>query len=189
MHCKNILVYKRITVDEKLLLGKSRFLCNKLCLMNHVKQTMVIKKIMQFAFLSQSICLSVLKSTCLSVCLLVECEMCMELTSKWIIILISFCSRQLCTGYAFATTGAVAVALGLNHLTKARFMCTCIYEQYWWQYWLLLLISHDIWFNSCCDIIFIVLFSQSAPPLIGRYVPFAAVAAANCVNIPLMRQT
>ena len=46
------------------------------------------------------------------------------------IILISFCSRQLCTGYVFATTGAVAVALGLNHLTKARCMCTCIYEQH-----------------------------------------------------------
>ncbi|KAG9509920.1 Sideroflexin-1, partial [Fragariocoptes setiger] len=29
---------------------------------------------------------------------------------------------------------------------------------------------------------------RRAPPLIGRFVPFAAVAAANCINIPLMRQ-
>lgn len=29
---------------------------------------------------------------------------------------------------------------------------------------------------------------RRAPPLIGRFVPFVAVAAANCVNIPLMRQ-
>ena len=32
------------------------------------------------------------------------------------------------------------------------------------------------------------LLLQRAPPLIGRFVPFAAVAAANAINIPLMRQ-
>eukprot|EP00794_Sanderia_malayensis_P005424 gene5424-6103_t len=30
--------------------------------------------------------------------------------------------------------------------------------------------------------------TKTAPPLMARFVPFAAVAAANCVNIPFMRQ-
>ena len=30
--------------------------------------------------------------------------------------------------------------------------------------------------------------TQRMPPLIGRFVPFVAVAVANAINIPLMRQ-
>lgn len=29
---------------------------------------------------------------------------------------------------------------------------------------------------------------QRAPPIVRRWVPFVAVAAANCINIPVMRQ-
>lgn len=39
-------------------------------------------------------------------------------------------------------------------------------------------------FDSCC----LRCLLQKAPPLVARWVPFAAVASANCVNIPMMRQ-
>lgn len=42
----------------------------------------------------------------------------------------------------------------------------------------------DHFFNA----FFFVFLLQKAPPLVARWVPFAAVAAANCVNIPMMRQ-
>ncbi|KAL6094378.1 sfxn2 [Pungitius sinensis] len=32
------------------------------------------------------------------------------------------------------------------------------------------------------------LYTKKAPPLVARWVPFAAVASANCVNVPMMRQ-
>ncbi|KAM9612553.1 sideroflexin-2 isoform 3-T3 [Morphnus guianensis] len=41
---------------------------------------------------------------------------------------------------------------------------------------------------SCPPVLTPACLPQRAPPLLARWVPFAAVAAANCVNIPMMRQ-
>ena len=73
------------------------------------------------------------------------------------------------TSYALATSGALVTALGLNSLTKV--------DKYFLE-------AHNLRF--AIDF-YHTFFVQAMPPLVGRLVPFAAVAAANCVNIPLMR--
>lgn len=70
-----------------------------------------------------------------------------------------------------ATSGAVVTALGLNSLAKVTFQTPA-----------------KLCLLKYCVKLFHFLGSQKAPPLVGRLVPFAAVAAANCINIPLMRR-
>ncbi|XP_064370237.1 sideroflexin-2 isoform X2 [Dromaius novaehollandiae] len=71
--------------------------------------------------------------------------------------------RQIAVAYVTATGTALATAVGLNLYTK------CLAA-------------------SCPPALTPASVLQRAPPLVARWVPFAAVAAANCVNIPMMRQ-
>ncbi|XP_014813535.1 PREDICTED: sideroflexin-2 isoform X1 [Calidris pugnax] len=80
--------------------------------------------------------------------------------------------RQIGVAYITATGTALATAVGLNLYTKVRGS---------WG-WVRQLAS------SCPPTLMPACLLQRAPPLLARWVPFAAVAAANCVNIPMMRQ-
>ena len=74
----------------------------------------------------------------------------------------AICYRQLFIPYLCATGGAVTSALAMNKMTKVS----------------LRFINGGI----------LLLLSQYVPSLVGRFVPYFAVAIANCINIPLIRQ-
>jgi tricarboxylate carrier len=43
--------------------------------------------------------------------------------------------------------------------------------------------------SATATALFLNSLTRKMPPLVGRFVPFAAVAAANCVNLPFMRSS
>lgn len=69
-----------------------------------------------------------------------------------------------------ATGGALTTALGLNRLTKVESVKII-----------------RTFPSKCYMMKKLFLLSQKMNPLIGRLVPVVAVAAANCINIPMMR--
>ena len=87
-----------------------------------------------------------------------------------------FVFRQMGVAYISSTTTAVAVSVGLNSFVKVTLENA--------NFWDLIVREKRFMINLCSSINFF----QRAPPLVARYVPFVAVAAANCVNIPLSRQ-
>ena len=43
--------------------------------------------------------------------------------------------------------------------------------------------------SATATAIFLGQVARKMPPIVGRFVPFAAVAAANCINLPFMRSS
>uniref|UniRef100_G3NFB7 Sidoreflexin n=1 Tax=Gasterosteus aculeatus aculeatus TaxID=481459 RepID=G3NFB7_GASAC len=76
--------------------------------------------------------------------------------------------KQIGVAYVTATSTALATAVGLNLYTKS-------------------VQRHLLETSSMMENVELC-WMQKAPPLVARWVPFAAVASANCVNVPMMRQ-
>lgn len=84
---------------------------------------------------------------------------------------------QLGVAYVTATTAACATAIGLKHYLMKRASP------------LMQVITAVGYLHRSGKKKFLVSkIKLKNPQFLQRYVPFAAVAAANCVNIPLMRQ-
>lgn len=103
------------------------------------------------------------------------------------------CLRQIGVAYVTATSTALATAVGLNLYTKVltpltvycvKLRCLCIISLVLNSETTQILVPQP-WVLIYYLFIYIL---QKAPPLVARWVPFVAVAAANCVNIPMMRQ-
>ena len=86
--------------------------------------------------------------------------------------------------YISATTGAVVTALGFKTLASVMPVVEVNQQIKYIK------VTHitDICAGISCLNVFLFLPLQRLPPIASRFVPFAAVAAANCINIPFMRQ-
>lgn len=97
-----------------------------------------------------------------------------------------FLCSQLGAAYVSATTGAVVTALGLKSLASVMLSVHVHNEMN--------SIKMTVVFSLCpAELVSLTVSDfarslQRLPPIVSRFVPFAAVAAANCINIPFMRQ-